>query len=183
MRRGAAVALVAVCALLAAAAGTYAADAWPRFVHPSLGFSLSYPAGWEVLPVREGTIGVAILGPQIPGTGGLRMNVNVATEVLPQEGNIETIEALAERQVSLILSDYQRLRSDRTTVGGRPAILRYFTWKRNDGLLIYQMQLFTYAGRRAYVVTGTTLATSPAIAQEAAILQRIVASFRVKSKA
>lgn len=183
MRRGAAVALVAVCALLAAAAGTHAADAWPRFVHPSLGFSLSYPAGWEVLPVREGTIGVAILGPQIPGTGGLRMNVNVATEVLPQEGNIETIEALAERQVSLILSDYQRLRSDRTTVGGRPAILRYFTWKRNDGLLIYQMQLFTYAGRRAYVVTGTTLATSPAIAQEAAILQRIVASFRVKSKA
>src|SRR5574341_109284 len=172
--------MVAVCLLLVAAAGMLAADAWPRFIHPSLGFSLSYPAGWEVLPIREGTIGVAVLGPQIPGTSGLRRNVNVATEVLPHEGNIEMIEALAERQVSLILSNYQRLRSDRTTVGGRPAILRYFTWKRNDGLLMYQMQLFTYAGRRAYVVTGTTLATSPAIAQEAGILQRIVASFRVK---
>lgn len=77
-------------------------------------------------------------------------------------------------------SNYQRLRSDRTTVGGRPAILRYFTWKRNDGLLIYQMQLFTYAGRRAYVVTATTRATSPTIAQEAGILQRIVASSRVR---
>jgi len=182
MKRGAAIfALVAAVALLAtAAAGTVGAEAWPRFVHPSLGFSLSYPAGWKVLPVREGTIAVAILGPEFPGTSGLRLNVNVATEVLPQEGNIEVIEALAERQVSLILSNYQRLRSDRTTVGNRPAILRYFTWKRNDGLLIYQMQLFTYAGRRAYVVTGTTLATSPTVAQEAGALQRIVASFRVK---
>jgi hypothetical protein len=170
-----------VLALLAtAAAGTRAAETWPRFVHPSLGFSLSYPAGWEVLPIREGTIGVAILGPEIPGTSGLRLNVNVASEVLPQEGNIEMIEALAERQVSLMLNSYQRLRSDRTTVGGRPAILRYFTWKRNDGLLIYQMQLFTYAGRRAYVVTGTTLATSPTIEREAGILQRVVASFRVR---
>jgi hypothetical protein len=40
--------------------------------------------------------------------------------------------------------------------------------------------LFTYAGRRAYVVTGTTLATSPTIEREAGILQRVVASFRVR---
>jgi hypothetical protein len=182
MKRGVAVpAVVAVSALLVvAASGAKAAEAWQRFVHPSLGFSLSYPAGWDVLPIREGTIGVAILGPQIAGTGGLRLNVNVASELLPREGTVEMIEALAERQVSLILNNYQRLRSDRTTVGGRPAILRYFTWNRNDGLMIYQMELFTYAGRRAYVVTGTALASSPAIAQEAGTLQRIVASFRVK---
>lgn len=88
--------------------------------------------------------------------------------------------AVAKPQVSLTFYNYQHLRSDRTTVVGRPAFLRYFTWKRNDGFLIYQMQLFTCAGRRAHVVTGTTLATSPTIAQEAGILQRIASPFPVK---
>lgn len=154
------------------------AESWQRFVHPTLGFSLSYPAGWEAVS-REGVVGVALLGPEIPGSGGLRINVNVVSEVLPREGNIDAIEAIAERQVALILSGYRRLRSDRTTLGGRPAILRYFTWKRNDGVELYQMQLFTYAGRRAYVITGTTLATAPTLERDALLLQQIVTTFRI----
>jgi hypothetical protein len=177
MKRG--VAILMVLGVLASApreAG--GAEAWTRFVHPSLGFSLSYPAGWDARS-EQGIVGVSLVGPEIPGASGLHINVNVVSETLPQEGNLDLIESIAERQVSLILSGYRRLRSDRTTLGGRPAILRYFTWRRNDGLEIYQMQLFTYAGRRAYVVTGTTLATSPTIEQDAGLLQRVVTTFRV----
>jgi hypothetical protein len=165
--------------LVLTAAGAGGAEAWHQFVHPSLGFSLSYPAGWDARS-QQGIVGVSLVGPEIPGSNGLHINVNVVTETLPQEGNLDLIESIAERQVSLILSGYRRLRSDRTTLGGRPAILRYFTWRRNDGLEIYQMQLFTYASQRAYVVTGTTLATSPSIAQDAGLLQRVVTTFRIR---
>jgi hypothetical protein len=174
------VAILMVLGVLSLRAHTSAAEAWTRFTHPSLGFSLSYPAEWDAR-AQQGIVGVALIGPEIAGTHGLHINVNVVSEALGQEGNLDLIESIAERQVSLILSDYKRLRSDRTTLGGRPAILRYFTWRRNDGLEIYQMQLFTYAGRRAYVVTGTTLATSPTIAQDAGLLQRIVTTFRIRS--
>jgi hypothetical protein len=176
MKRGAAILVLGVLAL--AAGDAPGAEAWKRFVHPSLGFSLSYPPDWAARS-EQGIVGVALVGPEIPGAHGLRINVNVVSEMLPREGNLELIESIAERQVSLILSGYRRLRSDRTTLGGRPAILRYFTWRRNDGVEIYQMQLFTYAGRRAYVVTGTTLATSPTIEQDAGLLQRVVTTFRV----
>lgn len=177
MKRG--VAALAIFGLLAlGAAGARGAEVWTRFVDPSLGFSLGYPADWKVVTSRQGPLGVAIIGPEIPGTSGFRPNVNIVSEVLPQAATIDQIEALAESQVALILNSYQRLRNDRTTIAGRPAILRYFTWKRNDGLLIYQMQLFTFAGRRAFVVTGTTLATSPTLERVVGLLQRILLTFR-----
>lgn len=175
MKRSAAV--LTMCGLLAiAAAGARGAEAWKRFVHPTQGFALSYPAGWELMS-RQGTLGVVVVGPEIAGTDGMRVSVSVASENLPREISLDQYESITESKIALIFNGYQRLRTDRTQVAGRAAVLRYFTWKRNDGLGIYQMQLYTLVGRRAYVVTATTTTTSPTLAQDAALLRRIMLTF------
>jgi hypothetical protein len=158
-------------------AGATGAEAWRRFVHPTQGFALSYPADWELVS-RQGIVGVAVVGPEIPGTDGMHLSVSVASENLPQAISLDQYESVTESKIALIFNGYQRLRTDRTLVGGRPAILRYYTWKRNDGVGIYQMQLYTLAGRRAYVVTATTITTSLNLAQEAALLRRIMLTFK-----
>lgn len=177
MKRG--VATLAIFGLLAiAAAGAHGAEAWKRYVHPTQGFALSYPADWELVSRQGGPIGVAVVGPEIPGTGGMHLSVSVASESLPQEISLDEYESVTESKIALIFNGYQRLRTDRTQVAGRAAILRYFTWKRNDGLGIYQMQLYTLVGRRAYVVTATTTTNSPTLAQDAALLRRIMLTFK-----
>src|SRR2546428_6851070 len=60
------------------------------------------------------------------------------------------------------------------------AVVRYYTWKRNDGVELYQMQLVTVAGRRGYVVTGTTTTASTRLADEANLLVSILLTFRPK---
>ena len=175
MKRG--VATLTMLALLAlGAAGALGAEAWKRFVHPSQGFGLSYPADWAVVS-RQGVLGVAVVGPEIAGADGMRLSVSVASETLPREISVDQYESVTESKIALIFNGYQRLRTDRTQVAGRAAILRYFTWKRNDGLGIYQMQLYTLVGRRAYVVTATTTTTSPKLEQDAALLRRIMLTF------
>jgi len=63
-------------------------------------------------------------------------------------------------------------------IGGRPAIFRYYTWKRNDGLELYQMQLYLVASARAYVITGTTATRSGQLQREVGLLQQIIQTFR-----
>jgi len=60
------------------------------------------------------------------------------------------------------------------------AVVRYYTWKRNDGVELYQMQLVTVAGSRGYVVTGTTTTASTRLADEAKLLVSILLTFRPK---
>ena len=175
MKRGAAI-LMMFGLLAIAAVGAPGAEAWKRFVHPSQGFALSYPADWELVS-RQGVLGVAVVGPEIAGADGMHLSVSVASETLPREISLDQYESVTESKIALIFNGYQRLRTDRTQVGGSAAILRYYTWKRNDGLGIYQMQLYTLVGRRAYVVTATTTTTSPRIEQDAALLRRIMLTF------
>src|SRR3990172_1493124 len=79
-----AVAVLIVLALLAvAAAGTKAAEGWKRFVHPSQGFALSYPADWDVVQ-RQGVVGLAVVGPEIPRAGGMHVSVSVGSETMPR---------------------------------------------------------------------------------------------------
>jgi len=60
------------------------------------------------------------------------------------------------------------------------ARLCYFTWTRNDGVELYQLQLVTIAGTNGYVVTGTTAASSPNLQSEVQLLATILAGFRPK---
>jgi hypothetical protein len=168
--------LVALGCLASGAVPATGAPGWKRFVHPTLKFALSYPASWTVVS-QQGAIAVAVVGPQIAGAPGMNLSVNVASEILPKGMTLEQYESATESKIALVFSGYQRLRTDRPQVGARAAVLRYFTWKRNDGLGIYQMQLYMVAGRRAYVVTATTTTSSPSLEQEAALLRSIMLTF------
>ena len=167
----------AVALVLAVGTAAGAQNAWRTFTHPNYGFSITYPQGWN-LTSDEGTLALMVMGPEPAGVASLRLNVNVTTDRVPAGMSVDRFEAMSESRMGLLFNAYQRLRTDRTTIAGRPAILRYYTWKRNDGLELYQMQLYVVAGERGYVVTGTTSTQSSALQREASLLLRIVQTFR-----
>lgn len=175
MRQAFAAAIVVMALAGAAAAQT----TWEKFTHPQHGFSLRYPSDWETDSGKDPLVFLAV-GPFVAGMNSFRINVNVVTETVPADLTVERYEALNESQMGLLFQGYRRLRTDRTTAGNVPALLRYFTWRRNDGLELYQMQLNVVSKGRAYVVTGTTSAQSAQLEQEADLLVRILQTFRTR---
>jgi len=179
MKRRTSAWIVAALMTVLVAASVHAASAWLQYIHPRLGFSLTYPAGWIVGPKTSG-IEVMVLSPSPVSPGGVRLNVNVVSENLPPGVTIEQYVEANESQLRLLFHGYKRLRTDRTKVGEYVARLRYFTWTRNDGVELYQLQLVTIAGTNGYVVTGTTAASSPNLQSEVQLLATILAGFRPK---
>ncbi len=177
MARRAAGLFFSAMVLAALSGAALAAPGWQTFTHPQLGFSLSYPESWNVTKGPTGVVFMAI-GPTPAGVPNLRINVNVSYEEIPAGMTLEQYEAQNESGLGLLFSGYQRLRTDKTVAGDSPAVLRYYTWKRNDGVELYQMQLVTIAGTRGYVVTGTTSTGSTRLADEAKLLASIVLTFR-----
>lgn len=172
-------ALLAAVLVLAVAGSSAAQTTWDQFTHPRYGFSIKYPSDWEIDGGRDPLVFVAV-GPMAAGLDSFRINVNVVTETVPGDISLERYEAINESQLGLLFQNYRRLRTDRTTIGSVPALLRYFTWNRNDGVEIYQMQLNVVSRGRAYVVTGTTTTRSSQLQQEADLLVRILHTFRVR---
>lgn len=68
--------------------------------------------------------------------------------------------------------------TQRLARGGVGIGIWYYTWKRNDGVELYQIQLMVVAGGRGYVVTGTTGAASRRLQDEAQLLVGILVTFR-----
>lgn len=170
-------ALLWVAILLVAAPALAAPQEWVQYTHPQLGFALSYPKNWVTSP---GVTGIAFMavGPNPAGVVDLRLSVNVTMEQLPPKTTIDEYDAQNESGMGLLFQGYRRLRVDRTKVGGVPALLRYYTWKRNDGIELYQMQLVTVVDNRGYVVTGTTASASKRLMDEAKLLVSILLTFR-----
>jgi hypothetical protein len=168
----------ALCGLVLAASGAaHAATGWTTFAHPRLGFSLSYPPGWEVARGATGVV-LLVVGPPPAGVAGLRMNVSVTHEEVPPGMTVEHYDAQNESGMGMLFTGYRRLRTDRTQLGTHPAVLRYYTWTRGDGVELYQMQLATITGTRGYVVTATTAAASRRLAEETRLLVTILLTFR-----
>ena len=170
-------ALLWVVVLLQAAPVLAAPQEWVQYTHPQLGFSLSYPKNWAP---TQGVTGIAFMtvGPNPAGVADLRLSVNVTMEQLPPNTTVEEYDAQNESGMGLLFQGYRRLRVDRTKIGSVPALLRYYTWKRNDGIELYQMQLVAVVGNRGYVVTGTTASTSKRLMDEAKLLVSILLTFR-----
>ena len=74
-------------------------------------------------------------------------------------------------------SDYRPLRTDRTTLGGRPAFVHYFTGIRNSER-VYVMLAAVATNSHGYLLFGTTAVDSPHLREELALLQRIIVGFR-----
>jgi hypothetical protein len=168
-----------IALLLLQSGQSSATAAWSKYVHPALGFSLTYPASWILGPKASG-VEVVVLGPSQASPSGVRLNVNVTSESLPPGVSVAQYEDASESQLKLLFQGYRRLRTDSTKVGKYPARLRYYTWRRNDGLDLYQIQLVTIAGTQGYVVTGTTAASSANLETEVQLLASILVSFRPK---
>ncbi|MGH2398854.1 MAG: DcrB-related protein [bacterium] len=172
-------ALVAAAVVLTLAGAAAAQATWETFTHPQHGFSLKYPSDWEADGGKDPLVFLAV-GPLASGMSSFRINVNVVMESVPADITVERYEASSESQMGLLFQGYRRLRTDRTTVGNVPALLRYYTWRRNDGLELYQMQLNVVSRGRAYIVTGTTSTQSSQLEREAELLVRILQTFRTR---
>lgn len=155
---------------------TAAAPAWVKYTHPQLGFSLSYPESWTVQAV-SGADFVAV-GPAAAGVAGLRLNVNVTHEAVPEGTSADVYHTKSEEALKTIFGGYRLLQAAQVKAGTFPAVLRAYTWKTNTGMDIYQLQLITVDGSRGFIVTGTTGAASTKLEDETTLLTDILVTFR-----
>jgi len=160
----------------------YSASGWQSFTHPQYGFSINLPLGWVSAKPESQLFAMVALGPKAVGSVEFRTNVNVVVDSIPSGRTIDDFDAIADNMLQRVFPGYQVLRTDRTQLGKYPAVLRYTTWHMRDEEL-YQIQLGVIAGSRVYIVTGTTLANSPRIKEEALLLQQILITFRPPSPA
>lgn len=163
--------------MLLPAHSALAAAQWQTFMHPDLGFMLSFPAAWSVTKNPSGIVFMAI-GPSAAGVPTRKMNVNVTYEDVRANTTVDEYDAQNESGLGMQFRGYQRLRTDKTVIESYPTLLRYYTWTMGDGTELYQMQLVTVAGTHAYVVTGTTAKASTKLADEALLLRDILLTFR-----
>jgi len=174
-RRGVVVAIFAV--VIASSTVLAASPAWLKFMHPELGFSVSYPEDWMLAGGVAGVDFVA-LGPQVAGVQGMRLNVNITHDPVPAGTSVDVYNTKSEEALKSTFSAYRPVQTARLTIGTLPAVLRQYTWKRNDGIELYQLQLLTIDSARGYVVTGTTLAGSSHLKGETKALANIMLTFR-----
>src|SRR5512134_1826065 len=146
-------------------------SAWVTFTHPNPPFAIQYPGDWVRLTADK----VALLVLVDPETRGLGLVV-VGVEVGPGE-NAYNLEPRLPQIISRSFSDYRPLRTDRTALNGRPAIVHYFTGIRN-GVRVYVMLGAVATNAWGYVLYGTTTVDSPRLREELGLLQRIIAGFR-----
>lgn len=175
-QRGTVVAILAI-AIVSGTALAAATPAWLKFTHPELGFSVSYPEDW-ILAGRMAGVDFVALGPQVAGVQGMRLNVNITHDVVPSGTSVDVYHAKSEEVLRSTFSAYRPVRAARVTIGTFPAVLRQYTWKRTDGVELYQLQLLTIDTARGYVVTGTTLAGSSHLKGETNALANIMLTFR-----
>ncbi len=171
-----AVALLATLGL--GALPSHAETEWQEYTHPTYGFSLRVPQGWSFAQPELPLVAMATLGPMSAGEQAFRMNVNVVVDSVPAGTTIAQFDVVANAKLQQVFPGYQLLRSDHTSLEGLPAVVRYATWHTRDGVELYQLQLGLIVGMRIYVVTGTTLAASRRIKDEAFVLQQILVTFR-----
>ena len=172
------VAVVAILTIMVASATPLAAaPAWLKFTHPELGFSVRYPGDWML---AGGVVGVdfVALGPEVAGVQGMRLNVNITHDGVPAGTSVDAYHTKSEEVLKSTFSAYRLVQTARINIGTFPAVFRQYTWTRNDGIALYQLQLLTIDRARGYVVTGTTLAVSSHLKGEAQALANIMLTFR-----
>lgn len=172
------VALVVILAMTAAPAR--AQTDWQRFTHPTAGFSLSYPPGWEPRAFDDPTRPMQMMlgGPPPAGVPKIRMAVIVISVPTPPNITVEELLSGAGRPLRDHVDDLRILRVDHTTLNGSPAAVVYGTSNIAE-TDCYVIILLIIAKSRGYLVTGVTALGSTELAAETRLLQTILASFRL----
>jgi hypothetical protein len=67
-------------------------------------------------------------------------------------------------------------------IAGQAAYYRYYTWRTNTGDVFYQVQVYVTAGRRGFVITGSTLNEPESMRRDVPIIVQIIGTFRPITK-
>lgn len=157
--------------LIAIQASVLSAAEWVTFSHPQPPFSIQYPSEW----VRISADKLALLVIVAPDSNGLGMIVVGAR--LEQGDTVDDLVTELPRIIPKRFSGYQPLRTDRTSLAGRPAIVHYFTGTRN-GVRLYVMLGAVTTDTHGYMLFGMTPADSIRLREELNLLQKIIVGFR-----
>jgi len=123
------------------------------FTDQANGFSVTPPAGWtQVQPTPQGA---AVLFKAPTTVGGFTSNINVVKEDLASTVSLQQYAKQSAANFVKALGA-KLANSYEGTMGGNPAVSQVFTATVQGKPLIFS-QAFTVVGKRAYVVTATTL--------------------------
>ncbi|MGH2372682.1 MAG: hypothetical protein ACRDIC_04280 [bacterium] len=173
------VGVVLAVGLAAATTGgrAHGAPDWQSFRHPSQGFSISYPRGWETLS-GTGQASFVAIGPTVAGAPGTRMVVVVVAAPLPRGATLEDAESSIQANLSRSGQPTNVLRHDRFSLRGTPAFLIYLHRKNPQGVELYQMVMVLMHRGRGFGVAGSTAAASSSLTEDTRLLQSILLTFR-----
>ncbi len=163
---------------LAVALPTPATEQWVRYTHPSMGFRIAYPSGWQQLPDSGSGASFVVAGPSPSGVTEFKMNLVVVARPLPAGATLDAASTALEQALARRFGASQVLRTDRVHLEGTPALLSYVYRKPPKGPQLYQIVLLTLSGDMGYAAAGTTAARSTMVGEETLTLQRSLMTFR-----
>ncbi len=140
-------------------------------------FAIDFPTGWEVRTSEDGSPAVIGTG---PGSTS-RPNVNVVLDILPSPMSSEEFGRQSASALQAIFQDYTVVREGSMRLAGLPAYYRYYTWRTNSGVSLYQVQVYMAVAKRGFVVTGTTRNDADHLRTELPVIIQIINSFRPSS--
>ena len=170
---------LAVCGVaLALVLPAPAAEQWVRYTHPSIGFRIAYPSGWQQLPENGAGAALVVAGPTPAGVTEFKMNLVVVARPIPAGATLDTASAALEKSLARRFGVSQVLRTDKVVLEGTRALLSYVYRKPPKGPQLYQIVLLTLSGEMGYAAAGTTAARSSKVSEETLTLQRSLMTFR-----
>ncbi len=163
------------CILFKSIPAAAAAD-WELFTHPTMGFSIRYPSGWETMTADQKSLQMVLLAPARTGSDA-HMGVAIAAVRAPANATIDDMLAAADKPLRQEIGKFRILRIDRTTLGSASAMIMYMVGHARE-VDLYSMILLTIVQPRLYVVMGFAELNSPQLAEETRLLQSILVTFR-----
>ena len=143
-------------------------------------FTIDFPADWRVLTPESGM--VAVLGVAPPQGQPHRASVNVIVEDLARAMPAQVYAEISGRMLKTIFQDYTLVQQGPIAIAGQAAYYRYYTWRANTGDVFYQVQVYVTAGRRGFVITGSTLNEPASTRRDVPIIVQIIGTFRPITK-
>jgi hypothetical protein len=165
------VALVGIATLVPAArpAGLQLAS------DPNGRFVISFPDDWQVVITKSGASSVVGLAPAAQGQ--FHVNVNVVVEELAAPVSAATYARLVMPKMATAFQEFTVMKEGSARIAHRPSYYRYYTWRRGPGTVLYQVQSYFTVGRRAFVLTGTTLNAPDRVRRDVPVIGQIFETF------
>jgi hypothetical protein len=143
-------------------------------------FTIDFPADWRILTPQSGM--VAVMGVAPSQGNSHRASVNVIVEDLARDMPAEAYAEISERMLRTIFQDYTVVQQGPIAIAGQAAYYRYYTWRTNTGEVFYQVQVYVTAGRRGFVITGSTLNEPESTRRDVPVIVQIIGTFRPNMK-